>query len=156
MAALTQNRPTDRFGGVDSGILVNRIPVPIADNVHIFQGALVQANATGYATPAGTATTADTSAFTTLGRAYREYDNTISGHTLGALTVEVEQGAFSWDNHASDPVTQAEVGKAVYADDDHTVRKTSDTNTRAVAGKALCLMTLPELGDQVMVQTVSV
>jgi hypothetical protein len=86
MAALSQNRPTARFGGLDGGTVANRIPVPIADNVHILQGGLVQANASGYATPAGTATTVDTSTYTTLGKAYREYDNTGSGHALGAQT----------------------------------------------------------------------
>lgn len=156
MAALTQNRPTDRKGGVDGGVIVNRFEVPIADNVHIFQGGLVQANASGYATPAGTATTADTHLFTTLGRAYREYDNTVTGHALAALTVEVEQGAFTWDNDSNNPVVQADVGKDCYALDDHTVSHDGNSSTSAVAGKVLALVTLPELGAQVIVQTVSV
>lgn len=156
MSALSANRPTDRLGGVDSGVVVNRIPTPIADNVHIFQGALVQADTNGRATPAGLATQSDTHLFVTIGRAFREYDNTVTGHTAGALTVEVEQGCFSWDILGTDTVAQAQCFTNVYAEDDHTVRATSNSTTRAVAGKLLAILTLPELGSQALVQTITV
>lgn len=156
MANLSANRPTDRLGGVDNGVVVNRIPIPIADNVHIYEGALVQVNASGYATPAGVASAVDTSAYVTVGRAYREYDNTVTGHTPGALTTEIEQGCFSWDNLGTDLVVQGDVGHNCYAYDDHTVAHTNTSSHYAVAGKVLAIFTVPELGSQVWVQTVSV
>lgn len=156
MASLTANRPTDRQGGTDSGVVVNRVAIPVADNVHIYQGGLVQVNGSGYATPAGTATQADSHTFITAGRAYEEYDNTVVGHTLGALTAQIDQGAFGWDILGSDTVAQANVLQNVYAEDDHTVRAGSNGSTRAVAGKLLAVLTLPEFGTQAIVQTVSV
>lgn len=156
MAALSGNRPTVRQGGVDNGPLVSRIGFLVEDNVHIYQGAMVQLNASGYAVPAGTAYTADTHLFTTAGRAMEEIDNTLSGHTQGGKTVQVDQGAFSWDNDGANPVVQADVLKTCYALDDHTVSHDANTNTSAAAGKVLGLMNIPELGDQVIVQTASV
>lgn len=159
MANLSGPRITDRSGGVDGSVIPGRIAAPMADNVIIYQGALAQANASGYATPAGVASTANTSGFVTMGRAYHTYDNTVTGplgagHALGGLTVEVEQGAFFWDNLAADPVVQATVGKSCYAYDDHTVALTNTGGNFAVAGKVLGLYTLPELGAQVLVQTI--
>lgn len=156
MSALTQNRPTDRQGGIDGSTLVTRIGLLVEDNVHIYQGALVQVNASGYAVPAGVATAVDTSAYVTMGRAMEEIDNTLSGHTQGGKTVQVDQGCHSWDNLAGDLVVQADVGHNCYAYDDHTVAHTNTSSHYAVAGKVLALVNLPELGDQVMVQTVSV
>jgi hypothetical protein len=152
MAALSANRPTDKSG---DKTLQQRVQIPIADNVHIYQGAQVQIVA-GYATPAGTATTADTHTYLALGRAFEEYDNTVTGHAQGALTCEIEQGCFLWDILASDPVTQADVGTTVYAEDDHTIRRTSNTSTRASAGRLLALVSVSEFSPalQALVQTV--
>lgn len=148
MAALSANRPTDQYGGVDSGVLPHRIPVPIADNVHIYQGAMVQLDANGRANPAATGASG-----LIVGRAYEEYDNTVAGHSAGALTVEVEQGAFTWDLDTVNPPAQANVGAVVYAVDDHTV-STSNSGTRGSAGRLLAVITLPELGTQAIVQTI--
>ena len=57
MAALTANRPTDQFGGTESA-LPHRFPIPIADNVHIYQGAMIQLDSAGRANPATKATMA--------------------------------------------------------------------------------------------------
>jgi hypothetical protein len=103
MAALTANRPTDRAG---VQVIPNRVGNPIADNVHIFQGAIVQADGNGNMTPGGAATQADTHTFRTMGRAYKEYDNTVAGHAAGAFTVEPEFGAFLLDIAAGDAVAQ--------------------------------------------------
>jgi hypothetical protein len=133
MAALTGPYPSSQIGGI-SGPVIERIPLSIADNVHIYQGALVQMLA-GIAYPAGTANTADTHTYTTVGRSLFDYDNTVVGHTAGALTVEIAQGAFAWDNGtAGDALAVGDIGANVYAIDDHTVGKTSNSSTRAVAG----------------------
>lgn len=156
MTALAQNRPTVRQGGADGGTLVTRIGLFVEDNVHIYQGALVQVNASGYAVPAGVATAVDTTGYVTMGRAMEEVDNTLTGHTQGGKTVQVDQGAFSWDNLAGDPVVQADVGRTCYAYDDHTVAHTNTGTKYVTAGKVLALMTLPELGSQVIVQIATV
>src|SRR5689334_23244169 len=114
MSALSQNRPTDRQGGIDGNTLVSRLGLLVEDNVHIYQGALVQVNASGYAVPAGVATAVDTSGYVTMGKAMEEIDNTLSGHTQGGKTVQVDQGAHTWDNLAGDLVVQADVGRNCY------------------------------------------
>jgi hypothetical protein len=149
MAALTTNRPTDRAG---VQVVPNRASNPIADNVHIYQGAITQADGNGNIVPGGLAAQADTHTFRTLGRAYKEYDNTVVGHAAGALTVESEFGAFLLDISAGDAVTQADVGNSVYLVDDHTIGKTNAGGTLAVAGKLLGLATVGEFaGTQAIV-----
>lgn len=155
MASLSGNRPTSRQGSLD-GVLVSRIGLLVEDNVHIYLGAQVQVNVSGYAVPAGVATAVDTTGYVTMGRAMEEVDNTLSGHTQGGKTVQVDQGAFTWDNLAADPVVQADVGHNCYAYDDHTVAHTNTSTHYVVAGKVIGLVNIPELGDQVVVQTVSV
>ena len=107
------------------------IPVPVAVNARIYAGALVVANATGFAVPGSTATT-----LTYLGRAEVAADNT--GGSDGAKVVQVRRlRAFKFANHGADPVTQAELGKACYIVDDQTVAKTNGGNTRSAAGKVV-------------------
>ena len=104
------------------------ISVPVATTVKIFAGALVAANATGYATPGATATT-----LTYLGRAEEQVDNT--GGADGAKTVLIRRKkAFKYKNAGADLVTQAELGKTCYIVDDETVAKTNGTGTRSAAG----------------------
>jgi hypothetical protein len=108
------------------------VVLPIAANVKVFAGALVAASATGYVTPGATATT-----LTYLGRAEEFVDNT--GGAAGAKTVRVRRGkAFKWKNSAGDAVTQAELGKTCYIEDDETVSKTNaGGNTQSAAGKVV-------------------
>lgn len=107
------------------------LPVPVAANAVIRAGALVVANATGFAAPGSTATT-----LTYLGRAETAVDNT--GGADGAKTIIVRRKlAFQWKNSATDPVTQASLGKTVYIVDDETVAATDGTGTRSAAGKAV-------------------
>lgn len=109
------------------------IPVPVAANAKIYAGALVVANATGYAAPGSAATT-----LTYLGRAESSVDNT--GGADGAKTVQVRRRkAFKWKNSGADAVTQAELGKSCYIVDDETVAKTNGTGTRSVAGTVVQL-----------------
>lgn len=107
------------------------ISVPVATNVKIYAGALVAANATGFAAPGAVATT-----LTYLGRAEEYVDNT--GGADGAKKVLVRLNkAFKFKNAAADLVTQADLGKTCYIVDDETVAKTSGTSTRSAAGKVV-------------------
>lgn len=104
------------------------IGVPVAANVRIYAGALVVANAAGYAAPGSTALD-----LTYLGRAEETVDNT--GGANGAKTVLVRRGkAFQFKNSGADAVTQACLGEPCYIVDDETVAKTSGGGTRSVAG----------------------
>lgn len=109
------------------------IPVPIAANVKIFAGALVAANATGYATPGAVST-----ALSYLGRAEETVDNTAGA--AGAKTVTVRRGkAFKFANSGADAVTQASLGKLCYIVDDQTVALTNGNGTRSPAGIVLAV-----------------
>lgn len=122
--ALTADRNTPYKG---TGL----VSVPVAAGARIFAGALVVANANGYAAPGTTSTTV-----TYLGRAEQGVDNTSGGN--GAVSVNVRRAhAFRWKNSAADAVTQAELGKVVYIVDDETVAKTNGGNTRSAAGKVV-------------------
>lgn len=119
--ALTQDRNTPYREG-------SFIAPPVAANAVIHAGALVVANATGFAAPGSTATT-----LTYLGRADEAVDNT--GGADGAKTVRVLRGvSFKWNNSGTDPVTQASLGKVCYIVDDETVSATNGTATQSAAG----------------------
>ncbi|KIO49600.1 hypothetical protein [Nitrosospira sp. NpAV] len=114
----------DRNTHMQDGELIS---VPVATGVTIYAGALVVANASGYATPGAVATT-----LTYLGRAEEQVVNPGAN---GAKNVLVRRRkAFKWLNHGADAVTQADLGKTCYVIDDQTVAKTNGTNTRSAAG----------------------
>ena len=126
MTALTADRNTPKKDAELLGF-------PVAANAKIFAGALVVANATGYAAPGSVATT-----LTALGRAESFVDNT--GGADGAKTVQVSrQKGFKFVNHGADLVTQADIGKSCYIVDDQTVAKTNGGATCSVAGKVLAV-----------------
>jgi len=82
----------------------------------------------GYLAPGSTAT-----GLVCVGRCRKTSDNTSGAD--GAIYAQAESGTFKWDNSsAGDLITQADVGKACYIVDDHTVAKTDGTGTRSVAG----------------------
>ena len=111
--------------------LSDLFPVPVAANAKIYAGALVVANATGYAAPGSTA-----AGLTYLGRCEEFVDNT--GGADGVQVALVRRGkAFQFDNSTTDPVTQVSVGKVCYIVDDCTVAKTNGSNTRSAAGIVL-------------------
>lgn len=102
------------------------ISVPVAASAKLFAGAIVAANATGFAVPGSTATT-----LTYLGRAEESVDNTGGGN--GAVAVQVRRlSAFKWANDGS--ITQAHLGKTAYIVDDQTLAATNGTGTRSAAG----------------------
>ncbi len=109
MAALTRNRKTSE-----------RIPAvrQFEAAAKIYAGAIVALNASGKAVPA-----ADADGLTVAGRAET---STVSGEM-----VTVKTGCFRYDNAAAPgKITAADIGKAAYVADDHTVAK-SGTNSVA-------------------------
>jgi hypothetical protein len=116
MTALTSYRDTRRMG---DDVHPDFLEVKVADNVHIFKGAIVGL-AGGYAAPAGSTCTK------VVGIAESEADNTQPGHVAGAKSVRVRQGTFKVANSGgADALAIADVGNACYAADDQTVAKTS-------------------------------
>jgi hypothetical protein len=116
--ALTADRNTQFKDG-------ELISVPVAVGKKIFAGALVAANATGFATPGATATT-----LTYIGRSEQMVDNTAGAD--GAVSVMVRRKkAFKWKNSGSDAVVQADLGKTCYIEDDQTVSHTSTGKSAA-------------------------
>jgi hypothetical protein len=124
MTALTQDRNTPLMG-------IELLPVSVAAGVVIYAGALVVADAEGFAAPGKTAT-----GLTYLGRAEEAVNNT--GGADGAKTVMVRRNkAFLWENHTNDPVTQASIGKHCYIVDDQTVAAGAGDGTRSQGGIVL-------------------
>lgn len=123
MAALTAARDTPkRYGSL--------LDLPMKANVKGFQGALAVMDG-GYAAPATTALN-----LIPVGIFTKTADNT--GGAAGAVRAEIEPGIFKFENSsAGDAITEADIGKDVYAVDDQTVAKTSASNTRSVAGKVV-------------------
>lgn len=120
MTALTRDRNTPLK---DAEV----IPVLAAAGAVIHAGAIVVANASGYAAPGSTAT-----GLVYIGRAEESVDNT--GGTDGAVAVLVRRRlAFKWANDGS--ITQASLMKTAYIVDDQTLAATDGTGTRSAAGR---------------------
>jgi hypothetical protein len=103
--------------------------IPVAANAVIFEGGMVQINASGLGVR-GTATVANV----TIGVAQESIDNT--GGAASALSVKVRRGIYRFANSAStDLIARTEIGKTVYVVDDQTVAKTDATGTRPAAGR---------------------
>jgi hypothetical protein len=127
MTALSSYRDTKRMG---DDVIPSVFDLLVADNVHIFKGAIVGL-AGGYAAPAGSACTK------VVGIAESEVDNTQPGHAVGAKRVRVRQGTFKVANSAAaDALAIADVGNLCYAADDQTVAKTAGANL-PVAGTVI-------------------
>lgn len=128
MAALTADRNTPFKDG-------ELISVPVAAAKKIFAGALVAADATGFATPGAAAAT-----LSYLGRAEELADNSAGANGAISVLVRIKK-AFKFANLAADPVVQADLGKICYIADDQTVAKTSGAATRSAAGTVIAVDT---------------
>ena len=119
MTALAAERDIDQIwsqGEIQSGV---------DGGSSIYEGAMVTAlTATGYVVKAGTA-----SAGQVLGVAAFTVDN--SAGSDGAKSLDLLQGIFRRGNSGSNAVTQAHLGKKVYAEDDQTI---SSLATDTLAG----------------------
>jgi hypothetical protein len=113
--ALSANAEIPRMTGELKSYLV-------ADNVHIYKGALVCVEPTyGYATPG-----ADTASYRFVGIAAEECDNTLTGHSAGGKSVRVwHKGEFLL---TATSITQVMTGQMMYLVDDATVDDVTVTN----------------------------
>jgi len=122
--ALTADRDTKKRDG-------KTFNAPVAASSTIFAGALVARDASGNLVPGAVATT-----LKKAGRAKESVDN--SAGSAGDLTCDYETGCFAYKNSAStDEITKADIGNDCYIVDDETVAKTSDTDSRSVAGQVV-------------------
>jgi hypothetical protein len=127
MTALTSYRDTKRMGDDVHPVILDLL---VADNVHIFKGAIVGL-AGGYAAPAGSACSK------VVGIAESEVDNTVPGHAVGAKRVRVRQGTFKVGNSGgAGALTIADIGDLCHAADDQTVAKAAGANL-PVAGTVI-------------------
>lgn len=101
--------------------LAMRHTIAVATGVVIYQGAFVGLDAAGALIPC-----LGVAAFTPVGRASETVDN-----TAGGLDLDCRSGIFGWENDGVAPVSQADVGSVVYAEDDQTI---STDNTKSPAG----------------------
>ncbi|MBL8500023.1 MAG: hypothetical protein JNL77_05455 [Nitrosomonas sp.] len=103
------------------------LSLPLAA-VKVFGGAIVAVNSSGYATKGQAAT-----GMTYIGRAEEQVDN--SGGSAGDKKILVRRGKdFKWKNSATSAITQADLGKICYIEDDETVSKTDQAGTLSAAG----------------------
>jgi hypothetical protein len=115
------------------------IELGVDDNVLIYKGALVGLNAgTGYARPLSAG-----DAF--VGLAFKQADNTITGHTAGGVSTKLHQNIDAVLPLAG--VTITDIGAEVYASDDATLTLTATGNSRigrivAVEGTGLARVRL--------------
>ena len=98
------------------------VDVPVDDDVDIYKGAFVGVNSsTGYARPL-------TAGDDFLGVAYKQADNTVTGHTAGGIDVRLHQSVDIV--HTLSGVAVTDIGSVVYASDDETLTLTASGNTR--------------------------
>jgi len=118
MTALSDNRATDsRNEG-------NKIGYPVAASTTIYAGSIVMIDEAGYARPAASRA----GLCGAVGVAVAKVDN--SSGSAGDLDVQVQSGEFKF---AGTTLSQADVGKVVYAEDDQTIDNTRGVN-EATAG----------------------
>jgi hypothetical protein len=104
MAGLTRDRATAYREGIE-------VEYPVAAATKIYAGSLVCVDSAGYAAPA-----ADTSGYRFVGAAMEQVDNGSGAN--GDKVVRVRRtGVFEFDAAS---ITQAMVGNAMYAVNDHT------------------------------------
>lgn len=102
------------------------INVPLAASTKVFGGAIAAVDSAGRAVVA-LAATAD---LDVAGRYQAQVDN--SSGAAEDENVDVAQGVFRWNNSSGDAVTQADVGKPCWLEDDNTVARVPGANAMAV------------------------
>lgn len=124
MVAMTQDRNTSRR---ERGLL----QVLVAASAMIFAGSIVCVNADGFAVEGDTDPD-----LIYMGRAEHAVDNTGGADGNVSLLVRTD-GAFQFENSATDPVTQASIGMLCWVVDNQTVAATSGTGTRSACGRVV-------------------
>lgn len=125
MVALTADYPTQKRLGL------NRYHLGVYQAVHIFAGALVAVNSSGYVVPFSEAT-----GLRAIGVAAEEKDNTDGAS--GALVCQIDCGIFKFANSTnSDAITNAHIGQICYGVYDNQVARTSNSGARSPAGRVI-------------------
>lgn len=109
---------------------------PVAANTVIWEGAMVALSGSGSSAVAVPASA--NSALKIVGVATGDNNLAYNGNNLGgaagAVQVAAEIGVFLMNNSSTDPVALGDIGASVYAADDNTVSKTSNSGAQPVAG----------------------
>lgn len=96
--------------------------------VKAYAGGIAVVNTSGYVTKGAAGV-----GLTYLGRFEAQVDN--SGGSAGDKSAQVRRGKdFKWKNSATSAITQADLGKVCYIEDDETVSKTDQAGTLSAAG----------------------
>lgn len=127
MTATTENRLTDEKG--DSPIARCLPALPVAAATTIRHGVMVAINLSGYLVEVSADPT-----LRVLGRSEEYVDN--SAGAAGAKTCKVRRGIFGWVNSAGTlAVSDAHLGRIVFAVDNQTVSLRNPTGVYPVAGR---------------------
>jgi len=105
-------------------------PVPLMAGALVLQGTFAVINTEGFAITSANVGGADQ---TCLG----VWDNSAQnlGENGDAIACVYRHKHFLVRNSDTDPVTQADLGKMVYIEDNQTIAKTDNTGTRSLAGR---------------------
>ena len=113
------------------------IPLGLKSGATVYPGCIVCTDSTGYAVNAATAT--GLKAWGILKSQASAGTPITNAGASGAITIEVVQGVFGFDNSGGDPVTFANIGTLVYIVDNCTIAATSNSSARSVAGEMVGL-----------------
>jgi len=120
MTATTTDRNTEMKDG-------ELLSLPLAA-VKVLAGTIAVVNSAGYLAGGSAAV-----GLTYLGRFEEQVDN--SGGSAGDKSALVRRGrAFKWANSATAAITQADLGKICYVEDNQTVSRTDQAGTLSAAG----------------------
>jgi hypothetical protein len=111
---------------------------PQKDSTVVFQGALVMMDLSNRIAPAASGTAGAFCCGVAMPRDQDldRYDNTVTGHADGFITVQYRQGVFGFLNDGTNPiVATTQDGTILYAVDDQTVSLSSSNGARPVAGR---------------------
>lgn len=100
-------------------------------------GQLVSADASGLLVPGATVATQRAIGIFGVQPALLPSTSYVSSGVAGASSFEVQLGTFKLDNSGTDPVVQADIGKACYIEDDHTVSHTA--TGKSIAGRVMAI-----------------
>ena len=127
MSSILKNGRDRQTARRDLGLIALKVK---ADSV-IRAGFLVCLDSTGYAIEGKAGTD-----LVYIGRAEEFVDNTDGLDGDAQVTVRTNN-AFLYDNSATDPVTQASLGRPCFIEDGQTVAKTDATGTLSQAGRVV-------------------
>jgi hypothetical protein len=145
MGALTMPRKTPQWA---DGMFPNEMTAKMASGATIFVGALVVGQNVG----TGSSMRAKGGLVATGLRALGIMDSQphllpLASYTStqdGIPAIQIRRGTFKLDIDPNDPVTEQDIGRAVYIASDHEISKTPGGNARSICGT---LMQIDYAGD---------